>query len=450
MMKHWYKRVLRYIIISFFLGLYSMGYAQDEQRVVIDKIIAKVDDYIILKSDLEKAYLEFLSRGEYVGQGSKCRILESLVVNKMMVAKAEIDSIIVEDAEVQSNLRRRMDYMVSQIGSEEEIERFYGKSLRQIEEELFDDIKEQLVVQRMQQEITADIKVTPQEVKKFFNSIPRDSLPFFSTEVEVSQIVKMPEPGKDQQDKIIRQLYEIKGQLLKGASFAELAKKYSQDPGSASRGGEIPFVKRGELAPEYEAAAMTMEKGEISDPIKTQFGYHLIQLQERRGNTFKSRHILMTPRASQKDVDKARNYLDSLRSQILEDSITFQKAAKEYSDDQMTSSNGGYFSTQDGGIRVSVEDLDPNIFFTIDTMQVGNITKPIKFTNERGESGFRILYYKSRVNPHQANLKDDYQKIAQAALNQKQQRILNAWFEEARGDVFIEVDPEYDYCNLTQ
>ena len=440
---------MRYIAISFFLFTFFFSKGQEGQ-VVVDKIIAKVDNYIILKSDLEKAYIEFLSRGEYNQGNLKCKILENLIVNKMMVAKAEIDSIVVSDAEVQSNLRRRMDYMVSQIGSEEEIEKFYGKSLRQIEAELFNDIKEQLIVQRMQSEITSDITVTPQEVRRFFANIPQDSLPFFSTEVEVAQIVKKPTPGADQRNKVIRQLYEIKGQILKGEPFAEFAKRYSEDPGSAARGGDLPFYKRGELAPEFEAAAMTMDEGEISDPVKTQFGYHLIQLQERRGNTFKSRHILISAKPSQRDVEKAKEYLDSLRTKILEDSLTFQTAAKEYSDDQLTSSNGGFFSTDDGSIKVSVEDLDPNIFFTIDTMSVGSITKPIKYTTEQGAQAFRILYFKDKIPPHQANLKDDYQKIANATLNQKQSSRLNSWFSEARDDVFIEVDPEYDYCNLTQ
>lgn len=447
MMKQSQRRFLRYLLTSSLLFSIFFGYSQ---KVAVDKIIAKVDDYIILKSDLEKAYLEFLSRGEYSRGDLKCRILENLVVNKMMVAKAEIDSIVVSDDEVQSNLRRRMEYMVSQIGSEEEIEKFYGKSLRQIEEELFDDIKEQLIVQRMEQEITADIKVTPQEVRKFYAAIPRDSLPFFSTEVEVAQIVKKPEPGEKQRNKVIRQLYEIKGRILKGEPFAELAKVYSEDPGSAARGGELPFYKRGELAPEFEATAMTMEEGQLSDPVKTQFGYHLIELQERRGNTFKTRHILISPKPSQEDILRAEKYLDSLRTAILSDSIKFQKAAKEYSDDQYTSANGGFFSTDDGSIKVSVENLDPNIFFTIDTMAIGTITKPIRYTAEDGSTAFRILYFKDKVRPHQANLKDDYQKIANATLNQKQAKRLNSWFTEARDEVFIEIDPEYEYCNLTE
>lgn len=438
---------LKFILASAFMlsGLLSSG--QDD-GVVIDKIIAKVDNYIILKSDLEKAYLDYLSRGEFNQGNARCQLLENLVVNKMMVAKAEIDSVIVEDAEVQSNLSRRLDYMISQIGSVEEIENFYGKSMTQIEAELFESVKEQLVIQKMQTELTADMKVSPAEVRKFFKNIPRDSLPYFSTEVTVGQIVKKPVAGDEQEEKVRRTLLEIKGQLLKGASFADLARLYSEDPGSASNGGELPFFKRGELAPEYEATALTLEKGEVSLPVRSQFGFHLIELQEKRGNTFKSRHILMIPKPSTEDVQAAETYLDSLRTVIIADSISFDEAAKEYSDDQVTSSQGGFFLADDGATKVSVESLDPNIFFTIDTMKLGNISRPLKFQERDGSTSYRILYYKNKIRPHQANLKDDYQKIATAALNEKRARKLAKWFDEARDDVFINIDEDYDYCDL--
>lgn len=438
---------LKYIAISLLTIIPFLGKSQKEP-VTVDKIIAKVDNYIVLKSDLEKAYIDFLSRGEFRGSNAKCQILEQLVVNKMLVAKAEIDSVIVEDAEVQGNLSRRMEYMISQIGSREEIEAYYKKSLDEIEAELFDDIKEQMTIQRMQQEITASLKVSPAEVKKFFNKIPKDSLPFFSTEVTVGQIVKDPAPSRDQKDKVRKLMFELRGRILKGESFAALARQYSEDPGSAARGGELPFYKRGELAPEFEATAMTLQEGELSMPIETQFGYHLIELQQKRGNTFKTRHILISPKPSAEDYTNTVKYLDSLRTAVLNDSIDFQEAAKEYSDDQLTSANGGFFIDANESTRVSVEELDPTIFFTLDTMEVGQITKPLEFQKPNGSKSYRILYYKYRIAPHQANLKDDYQKIAKATLNDKQNRILSDWFDEARDKVYIEIDPDYNDCDL--
>ncbi len=444
---------LRFILINLSLLAGFQSYSQSESEsagVVVDKIIAKVDNYILLKSELERSYLDFLSRGEARGSNAKCEILQNLVVNKMLVAQSEIDSIYVEDAEVNQSLNRRMSMMVQQFGGEAEIEKAYGKALEQIRSEVFDNIKEQLIIQKMQSELTSSIKVTPSEVKKFFKDIPQDSLPFFSTEVSVAQIVIKPKAGTIQKDKVRNQMLEIRSKIENGESFADLAKLYSQDPGSAARGGQLPFYSRGELAPEFEASALSMKPGELSMPIETQFGFHLIQLQEKRGNTYRSRHILISPQPSAADFDRSERFLDSLRTIVLADSISFQAAAKEHSDDQLTSSAGGFFSDQSGALRIPTDQLDPNIFFTIDTMKIGKITKPLKYQEQDGSYAFRILYYKNRIPPHQASLEQDYQKIAEAALNRKQNLRISKWFEKARENVFIEVDPEYDYCDLTR
>ncbi len=439
---------IRFLVISLFV-LTTLSPAKAQEELIIDRIIAKVDNYIVLKSELERAYLDYLSRGEFNTGNAKCQILQQLVVNKMLVAKAEIDSVIVDDSEVSQNLRRRMDYMIQQIGSEDEIEKFYGKTVEQIEAELFDDIREQLTIQRMQSEITSKIKVTPSEVKRFFNGIPGDSLPYFSTEVTVGQIVNDPDPNQDQIDAVEQQLMSLRGRIISGESFGVLARQYSEDPGTANNGGELPFFRRGELAPEFEATALTMEKGEISLPVQTDFGIHIIELMEKRGNTFKSRHILMTPKPSVSDVQKARDELDSIRNLLItDDSVVFRNIAKDFSEDELTASTGGYFTSPDGATRIAVEALDPNIFFTIDTMDVGEISPPIQFNKPDGSVSFRILFYEDRVAPHQANLKDDYQKIAEATMNKKRSIKLSEWYENARNDVYIEIISDYDYCNL--
>ncbi len=422
------------------------GYGQEE--VVIDKIVAKVDDFIILKSDLEKAYLEYLSRGEFRGSNARCQILENLVVNKMLVAKSLIDSVEVSDEEVQSMLSQKIDYLVSQLGTVEDLERYYGKTMEQFEEELFDMEKEKLIIQRMQGEITTDLKVSPAEVKRFYNNIPKDSLPYFSTEVTAAQIVKTPKAGKEEIQKARDRLDVIRSRIIAGESFEILAIEYSEDPGSGSNGGQLPFFKRGDLAPEFEAAAMTMKPGELSKPIKTDFGLHLIELQERRGSTFKSRHILLIPKPSEKDIKESKAFLDSIRTEIMRDSISFEDAAKEFSDDQLTADNGGFFTEGSGSVRVPIDQLDPTIFFTLDTMEVGNITEPIAFQQPDGATAYRMLYFKDKVPPHQANLKQDYQRIATATLESKKAKILNNWFDSANDDVYIEIDPEYDICNL--
>lgn len=451
MKKQKHQMRLRFLVINTLLLFATFAFGQSsEDGIIIDRISAKVDDHIILKSDVEKAYLEFLSRGEARGSDAKCEILQQLVVNKMMVAQAEIDSVFILDAEVNSNLDRRMSLMLQQFGGEDEVQKAYGKSIDQIRAEVFDNIKEQMTIQRMQSELTSNVKVTPAEVRKFYKDIPRDSLPFFSTEVSVAQIVATPKPGKTQKDKIRNQMLDIRERIVGGESFADLAKKFSQDPGSAARGGDLSFYSRGQLAPEFEATALSMKPGELSMPVETQFGYHLIELQEKRGNTFSSRHILISPTPDASDFQKSMDLLDSLRLLVLADSITFEQAAKDHSDDQLTSSSGGFFLDPSGAGRVSVDQLDPNIFFTLDTMKVGNVTKPIRFQQQDGTYAFRVLFYKERTPPHQANLDIDYQKIAAATLNRKKNEIIADWFELARNNVYIEVDSEFDNCNLSQ
>lgn len=415
---------------------------------LVDEIIAKVDNYIVLKSDLEGAHQQALANGQYIAN-LKCQIFAQLITQKLMVAKAEIDSVIVSPDEVDNNLNRRMEVIIQQTGgSEEQLESYYGKSMQQIRSEVRDDIKEQLIIQRMQSHITGDIDVTPAEIKKFYNNIPKDSIPFFSTEVQVGQIVLIPEVGKLQLDEAHEKLMGYKRRIENGENFETLAREYSQGP-SGRTGGNLGFVKRGAMVPEYEAGALALKVGEISAPIKSEFGLHLIQLIERRGNEYNSRHILTQPSPSASDIQKSANYLDSLRILIVSDSIAFERAAKDNSEDKYTAANGGYFMDNSGASRISVESLDPVIYLTItDSLELGEISKPMNFRTDDGKDAVRIIYYKSKVKPHEANLKQDWQKIQAAALNQKQNTTLNKWFKEAREDVFINIDKTYDHCDI--
>ncbi|MEL7001293.1 MAG: peptidylprolyl isomerase [Bacteroidota bacterium] len=416
--------------------------------VVVDEIIAKVDNYIVLKSDLDGAYINYLANGNQAAPDAKCRILAQLISGKLMVAKAEIDSVVVLDAEVDNNLNRRMQLILSQYGgSEQQLEEYYGKSIEQIQNDVRDEIKEQLVVQRMQETIISDVAVTPAEVKKFYNRIPEDSLPYFSTEVEIGQIVRVPTVSEGQKNELKKKLAGIRERILKGEDFGAMAKEYSQGP-SAKFGGNLSFAQRGVMASEFEAAALSLNPGEISKPFESPFGIHIVQLLEKRGNEYNSRHILLIPEPSEEDVKVSSDFLDSLTVQIQNDSISFEKAAKEHSEDLRTSGSGGYFSDELGGSRVAVENLDPVVFFTIDSMDVGGISRPITFRMDDGKEAVRILYYKSRLAPHQANLKQDWQKIQAATLNKKKSDVLNKWFNKARKDVFISLDDIYGVCGI--
>lgn len=441
------QKIIRIALVVNILGITGNVFSQ--APVAIDKIIAKVDNYVVLKSDLEGLYLSYIQNGEQVDSNTKCQLLQSLILNKLLVAKAAIDSVVVDPAQVNDELNRRMQYYVAQFGSEQKIEEIYNTTIQEFKREVRPQIEEQMIIQTMQRNITEKISMTPGEVKKFFNSIPRDSIPYFDTEVEVGQIVKKPTVAKTQKVIAREQLQKIRDRIVAGEDFAALAKEYSEDYGSAADGGLLPgFQTRGELAPEYEAEIFRIKEGELSRIIETEFGYHLIQLLERKGNEFKSRHILITPKSSPTDIDVAKNYLDSIRTLVINDSISFEKAAKEYSDDKGTASSGGMLLDNMGNTRISVNVLDPVIFFTIDTMSVGGISKPLAFRMEDGKDAVRIIYYKSKTPPHQANLRDDYQKIYNAALSEKKNKAMNDWFEKNKKDLFLSVDEEYSSCNV--
>jgi peptidyl-prolyl cis-trans isomerase SurA len=447
-------------ILSVFLGLtIGIAYSQtntDENAAVptgqvLDKIVAKVNNYIVLESDVQKSYLDALSQSqEGFETPTRCDVFESLLINKLMVAKAEIDSVIVTDAEVIFQADQRFSMVMAQFGGDESmVAEIYGKTADQLKSEIEESLKEQLIIQKMQQKITDGLAVSPAEVKKFFTSIPRDSLPFFSAEVIVGQIVKKPEVNKAAKNQMENQLKEFKEMILNGtADFQTLAQKYSEDPGSAMMGGELGFFRRGELAPEYEATALNLKPGEISNPVETMFGFHLIQLLERRGNTFNTRHILLRPVPTEDDIKNTERYLDSLRTQILEKKIDFAKAAKEYSDDRSTSDNGGFFTDpQTGSNRLTLRTLeDPVLYFTLDSMKVGTLTTPMRFEDEREGTKVRILFYKERFPAHRANMNDDYEKLKLATRRRKEEEILSKWFVSAKEDVFIDIDPAYDRC----
>jgi len=423
--------------------------AQSSEMTVIDNIIAKVDNYIVLRSELERSYLQIQSSGDY--NTTKCQILEGLVLNKLMVAKAEIDSIVVEDEMVDRQLDMKMKGVIAQAGGDpKKLEEVFGKSMEEIREDLRDQEKEQLIVQQMQRTITEDITVTPAEVKRFFKNIPNDSLPYFSTEVEIGQIVKKPTISAKEKDRIENLLLKIRSEALDdGIDFQVLAGRHSDGP-SGPRGGNLGDVERGQMVPEFEAAALKLKNDEISLPVETEFGFHIIQMVDRRGNIYNARHILIQPKYVDADFDIASHFLDSIKNLIQNDTLSFDKVAKEFSDDKETSSNGGFIRDATGANRISVSELEPGLFFTMDTMQVGSITDPMKYTMADGKEAMRIIYYKSKMKPHQANLDKDYQKIYMAALNAKKQKQMSDWFKDSRHDVFVEIDPEYSDCKILQ
>jgi peptidyl-prolyl cis-trans isomerase SurA len=438
---------------TFALTLLLLFYISNVTKAqLVDRIIAKVDNQIILKSELELTFLQMLANAQGVDPSTlKCKVLESLVMNKLLLAKAELDSVVVERDQVERELSDRMNYFIQTVGSEKKLEEYYGKTLDQLKDDLKKQVKEQLVVRKMQQNIVSKVKVTPAEVKKYFNSIPKDSLPYFSTEVEVGQILKVPLVTKQDKLEVRQRLEQIKTQILNGADFCQLAKEHSEDPGSAINCGELGFFPKGSLVPEYEGAAYKLKANELSSIIETEYGFHLIQMIERKANEINTRHILIKPGSKNTDIEPSVRFLDSLRRRILSDSISFEKAAKENSDDKASKTHGGYFiDAKNGTSKISLDNIDAGIFFMIDTMKVGSISQPIITQTEDGKPAVRIIYFKSKTPPHQANLKDDYQKIYQAATKERENRLLDQWFMKTKSEIFINIDKEYDDCKVFQ
>jgi peptidyl-prolyl cis-trans isomerase SurA len=442
-------------LIPSLLAFWILGQAQAQETAtgqVVDKIIAKVDNNILLESEVQKSYLEAISQAQQgIEAPTRCSVFESLLINKLMVAKAVVDSVIVTDGEVLLEANNRFAMVMQQFGGDEAmLAEMYGKTAEQLKAELEEVMREQLIVRKMRKTITDGITVSPAEVRAFYLNIPKDSLPLFTSEATVGQIVRKPETNPKVREEIIAQLKQFKEAIASGKStFAELAKAYSEDPGSGAQGGDLGFFRRGELAPEYEATALGLRQGEISDPVETQFGFHMIQLLENKGSTFNTRHILRIPKASEEDIAKAERYLDSLKKEVLAGKIDFAKAAKEYSQDRTTSDAGGFFTDPaTTSNRLSLRTLeDPVLYFTIDTMKVGDITPPIRFEDPREGTKVRILFYKARYPAHKANLEDDYEKLKAATLRRKEDEVLSKWFVTAKEDIFIDIDPSYDRCN---
>lgn len=424
---------------------------KEETGFVLDKIICKVDNYIVLKSELEAAYQNYVTEGNPGSDHAKCNLLNRLVMNKLMVAKAEIDSILVTDAEVDQNTSQRMSVILQNYGnSAEELERQYGKTMDQIKIELRDQIREQLLAREMTSKITRGIEITPAEVKRFFNKIPIDSLPYNDADAVIGQIVREAKVSGQQKEEAKARLEDLRNRILNGENFNELAKKYSEDPSAQANGGEMGYQGRGAMVPEFEAMAFKMRKGEISHPFESPFGFHIMQLIDRRGNEYNSRHILIFAIPSEKDKEKAGHFLDSIRKKIMKDSLKWDYAARTFSDDTETKGHSGYFTDPDGGMGVSLKSIDPAVYLAIDTMKVGHISRPLPYRTDRQKEAMRIIYFKAKIPPHQANLKDDWHRIQSAALAEKKDKAISKWFIKARQDVFINIDPSYNYCKLLE
>ena len=422
---------------------------------MLDKIAGVVGNRIILQSDIELKYAQVLVQGYQPSPGLKCQILQSLLTQKLLAQQAIIDSVDVKDDEVDNDVDRRMRGMIQRAGGQDKLEQFLGRSVIQYKDEIRPDIRESLVAQKMQQKITANVNTTPQDVSIFFNKIPKDSLPTFNKEVEIGVISFDPKLTAAE-----KEAYKLKAQdLLKrikaGEDFAALARLYSQDPVSAPDGGDLGFADRTAYVKEFSAEAFKLKAGEISPVFETDYGFHFLQVIERRGEQVHVRHILIIPATTQESLDRTKAKADSVYDQLMKNrNINFSTAAAVYSDDKDTKFNGGMMlNAENVDTRttfIPTDKLDPQIALVVDTMKVGNISKPVLITAQTGKKSYKILYLKSSTDAHKANLTQDYPKIKAFATNDKINRTVSEWFQKKRKDTFIRIDPQYQSCQQLQ
>lgn len=436
--------------LAILLSAVAMAQGQSSKEVV-DKIIGVVGDRIILHSDIQNAVKDMERNGEKVPASASCMIMEQALLSKILALQAERDSIPLTEEEVEAQMDLKVRNWIMQFGSQAELEAVAGKTVYQLKDDSRPMIKEQMLGERMRNKVVSGVHITPTEVKSFFEKVPADSLPFLESEIEVGQISILPPASKDVDEYIYNEMLNYKKQIESGATtFEALAKRVSEDPGSRERGGsyEVNRSDKSTWDPVFLSTAFRLKAGEISQPVKSnRFGYFLIQQVSRRGDNAQIKMILRVPPVTENELKEAHGRLDSVRAEIEAKKISFKEAAYKYSDDENVKNYGPFVLNRDGSTYVNIDGLDKDMVNTIKDMKVGDLSQPVNFTNEQGKKGVRLVYLKSRSEPHRLNLNDDYAKIADMALNQKKNEELDKWLEKKIPTFYILVDKQQaDSC----
>ncbi|MFM2375456.1 MAG: hypothetical protein RLZZ165_553 [Bacteroidota bacterium] len=427
-------------LIAFLLFTITLHAALQGQ--VLDKVTAIVGEDVILLSDVENQYAYFIANGQQDDGTLRCQILEKLILEKLLLNKARQDSLTVTDDQVEAELGRKLNYFIQGYGSVAKLEEEYRKPLIEIKADLWPEIENQLLGEKMREQIISKVVITPREVKKFYNSFPSDSLPYLPAEVELFHLVKRPSATGKAKKEAKARLESAREQILRGEiGFQELAKKISEDLGSARLGGDLGEFGRGRMVPAFEEVAFKLKEGELSQVFESEYGYHLMLVYKRVGDLVSARHILVIPRVSLEDEIRAEDRLREIREMILNsDTLTFEKAARQYSDDEATKTCGGCIKNpQTGETRVPLDLLDADFYLKVDEMKEGDITEPLEWIQPDNKKAYHMLYLKKRIAPHVASLEADYQKIQSAALQAKQAGELERWLQSARKNISIEI-----------
>ncbi|MFL9481974.1 peptidylprolyl isomerase [Chitinophagaceae bacterium LWZ2-11] len=415
------------------------------QRVVADKIVAQVGDKIILRSDILNGIADYKRQGGEVP--SECEFLEGQLIQKALVLQAEKDSLTVSDDEIEGALENQVRYFIRAYGSKDVLEEVAGKTVYQIKEDFRQSFRERKLADQMRGKILDGVKITPTEVKAYFSKIPKDSLPFYESEIEVSEIVSIPKASLEVEDYVKKQLYDYKRQAESGVkTFQQLAKLYSEDEGTEKQGGTLAINRTSkDIDPTFLAAAFKLKEGQISFPIKSKFGYHIIYMVSRSGDDAVVRHILKIPPVTEDEIKMSVAKLDSVRAKIVNKQIDFGGAVDKYSEDENSKFTSGNKTGKDGSPLINIDDLDKDMVVALKNMKPGDISKP-QIYEERGAKKVRLIYLKSRTEPHRESLQLDYNRIAQRAVEEKKSSVLEKWFSEHVPSYYISIDKDYTNC----
>ncbi|MDC3115818.1 peptidylprolyl isomerase [Bacteroidota bacterium] len=424
------KRFFSIIIITTFSIIIN---AQE-----IDKIIAVVGDEIVLRSDVENQYLQYISQGVTSNEELRCEVLEDLMTQKLLIFSCKQDSIFVTKDEIEQEVETRVNYYIDQIGSIEKVEQYFEKDIYQIKKVLSELVEDQFLIQRMQSSITKEVKITPFDVNEYYKKMDKSELPLIEDRYKLSQIIIKPKMSEDQINNLTDRLNAFRKRVLNGEDFKVLAALYSDDPGSANNGGEIGFVSRGTFVPEFEKVAFRLKKDEVSEIVKTNFGYHIIQLIERRGDQVNVRHILLKPKYSSTSLQNARLKIDSIYNKIKSNEISFSQAIKSYSDDDTKNNNGLLINPSNGSSTYTIAELGSSIKYLIEGLDEDDFTKPVKVESNEG-SIYRILNVVEKISSHTANLDLDYDFFQTQALNFKKQEKLDEWIDKRIKNTYVEL-----------
>ncbi len=437
-------------IFFLFFSLLSFGLSAQNDTIIIDQIVARVGDEIILQSDVESTYQQWLSMGNYASKQAKCNIFENLLTQSLLLNQAVLDSVTVTDNDLDMQVDSRVNMFVQQAGSIEALENYLNKSIFDIKTGMKHSLRKQLVADKERKQIIGDITITPSETAIYYKNLPTDSLPLVDITYEIRQVSIFPKLTPAQEQITIDQLNEYRDKIISGdRQFASMARMYSKDLGSAAQGGELGFKNRTELDPDFAAAAFSLDSGEISPVIKTKFGFHIIQMIERRGERVNVRHILLRSYIPTQVQQATIKYADSLRNLVVADSMSFAEMATLFSEDDATRNSGGLiYNPNTESTQFKISDLPPNIKYDVKDLNEGEISQPIVTTDNTGNTVVKIYKVVKKTPAHVANLTDDYQLIYKMAMNDKRNKIFNEWLDEQIQQLYISINDNYKSCNF--